>query len=397
MYFDIKEEMISTQKLDSIIIDFNFNRRASINSKVFLKTCIEARILSEEDTSFNIGFRDKNSFAYFVAKYINRELERDPANQDDLLYVMNHICFGLNSTIVLFLSYIKNNSRIILNIASKAADLLDQYPELDFDKNNIPFIKQHSPSAISIPTTEDKQRTTQETEEIEQACHDSIKYRNIFDYNKEDVDKENYKILRAFKYAQIVGRTLVDQYGNLESDELDSMVSTLYTIPQKILYALFKPYQEHYSEIIDDIEKFVAENGLGADMSREDIQEAFSDAAVTLALNIMNDIAYNATSSNTISVLNEAYLDSSNKVIHNLMMEENAGSTNSFVEKALSLNKKYKDNVFMRQIISRVSRKHILYTANIDHKQTDRLVSAGILSSKSKKSLIIERHKNESE
>lgn len=397
MYFKLHEETISTQKLDSIIIDFNFKRKASINSKLFYQTCAEARILSEEDTSFNVGFRDKNTFAYFVAKYINRELERDPANQDDLLYVMNYICFGLNGTIVLFLSYIKNNSRIILNIASKAADLLDKYPELDFDKNNIPFIKQHSSSEISIPTAEDKQRATQETEKIEQACQESIKYRNIFDYNEEDADKEKFRILRAFKYTQIVGRTLVDQYGNLEADELDSMVTTLYTIPQKILYALFKPYQEHYTEIIDDIEHFVYENGLRADISRENIQEAFSDAAVTFALNIMNDIAYNATSINTIHLLNEAYLNSSNKVIQNLMMEENVGKSVPFIDKALSLNKAYKDNAFIRQIISRVARKHILYTSNIDHSQTDRLISAGVLSSKAKKTLLIEQYKKGNE
>ena len=43
-------------------------------------------------------------------------------------------------------------------------------------------------------------------------------------------------ILRALKYTQLLGRGLVDQYGNLDANEVDSLVGALYSLPQKIVY-----------------------------------------------------------------------------------------------------------------------------------------------------------------
>lgn len=120
----------------------------------------KAHILTNIAESFDICFCDKNTFAYFVAKYINQSLERDPTNQADILYIMNHICFGINDTIVLFLSYIRSNFRIILKIASASEKLLGNYPELDFDVNNVPFLRQYRLSSPSVPNEAEKSSIT---------------------------------------------------------------------------------------------------------------------------------------------------------------------------------------------------------------------------------------------
>ena len=101
---------------------------------------------------------------------------------------------------------------------------------------------------------------------------------------------------------------LVDQYGNLEAEDLDVMLKILYEAPQKILYAALKPYQEHYDEIISDLEKYVAEVAPDERISRADLQNMLSSAATTLSLNVMNDIAYNSANRNTIGVLDRVPL-----------------------------------------------------------------------------------------
>ncbi len=138
--------------------------------------------------------------------------------------MMNHICFGINDTIILFLSYIRSNTRIILNIAFKAANLLEGYPELNFKENNIPFIKLINAPRVALPTEKEKKANTQQTEKVEMARQEAVKFRGIFDYNESDVEKDKYRILRAFKYTQLIGRTLVDQYGDLESEDLEIMI-----------------------------------------------------------------------------------------------------------------------------------------------------------------------------
>lgn len=390
------KEMITFQQLEDIISKYNEKRRASVNAKYFYDVCKSAKVLADDSDSFRIKFASKNTYAYFVAMYISRELERNPANQDEILYVMNHICFGINDVIVLFLSYIRGNFRIILNIASKAEELLKDYQELDFDLNNLPFLREYRSKTNSAPTEKDRAENTKAIEKIEEVRHESIGFRGIFDYNEDDVEKEPYRVQRAFRYAQLIGRALVDQYGNLDGEELDSIIASLYSIPQKVLYAMLKPYQDHYEEILEAIDRFAKQVMPEEEFSKEYIRQSLSDAAVTFSLNVMNDIAFNATNSNTIVVLNQVDAPNSNHRILNLMMEDNSGNSASFVDKAVKLNDYYSDNFFIQSLITRIARKHIIYTPHIDRRQIDRLLSGKILSSRGKKQILLDQHRKNS-
>ena len=74
-----------------------------------------------------------------------------------------------------------------------------------------------------------------------------------------------------------------------------------------------------------------------------------------------------------------------------LMMEENVGNTVSFIERAIDLQKEMKDNQYACSLISQIARKHILYHKNIEFRQIDKLVSANILSAKSKVPILMEK------
>ena len=275
------------------------------------------------DDSFAISFCNKNTFAYFIAKSVNREIEKDPTNTDKILYVMNHICFGINDTIILFLSFIRSNTRIIWNIASKATELLEKYPEWDFDNNNIPFLSQPLSISDKTPTIQEKKEAMKKTEEIERNRQETVSFRGIFDFREDDVEKEKYRILRALKYVQLIGRTLVDQYGVIDSEELEIMIAILYSMPQKIIYAILQPYQKHSEEIVNSILAFAKEEMPEETITSDEVRQMFAHAGVVLALNIMNDIAYNSTNVKTITVLREATTINTNYKIQKLMMEEN--------------------------------------------------------------------------
>ena len=120
MYFGLQAERINISDLEKIINGYNSKKKADIIAKRFLNSCVEAHILKEDDNFFSVSFFDKNIFAYFVAKSINRELEKDQTNLEKLSFVMNNICFGINDTIILFLSFIRSNTNIILRIADDA-------------------------------------------------------------------------------------------------------------------------------------------------------------------------------------------------------------------------------------------------------------------------------------
>lgn len=389
MYFAEQTEILSISQAQEILSTYNKTYHAKVNAKIFIETCKDIQIFVEPQDSYDISFRDKNTFAYFVAKYISRCIERDPNELKDISYVISHICFGINDTIVLFLSYIRSNVRVILTMAAQAEALVKDYPELNFDANNLPFLTNTKDTVKSLPTAKEKKQATESTELIEQHQHEAVKFRGIFDYDEADVEKDKYRILRALKYVRLIGRALVDQYGSLTDEELKMMVGALYTVPQKIIYATLKPYQDHYDDIIAGLMNFVKEIDPENEISINEVQELLNSAAVNLALNIMNDIGYNASNRSTMIVLNEAELSNSNHKVQNLIMQENAGNSAAFIAKAVDLREEYENVPFIKYLIARIAHKHIIYTSGIDQRLTEKLVSGKVLSPGSKKAALV--------
>lgn len=393
MYFQLRTETIDISQLSEMIGTYNSRKQADVNPKAFLKTCAEAHILYEESSSFNIGFYDKNSYAYFVAKSLNRQFEKDQTNLEKLNYVMSHICFGINDSIILFLSFIRSNTKIILKIAEDANTFVNDYPEWDFSEQNIPFLHEHINIHDKVPTSHERREAHEHLETVEKKRHEMIKFRGIFDFNEDDVNKTRFVIQRALKYAQLIGRALIDQYGALDREEIDRILDAIYVVPQKVIYAALLPYQNHCNEIVQSILAFAEERFPDDKITEAQIRELFAQAGTTLALNILNDIAYNSSNDSTINVLRQGPMNNPNHKIMCLMMEENVGNTQEFVSRAISLREDLGNIPYARMLISRIARKHIIYTANIDHRQIDRIISGNILSGSSKPSLLLDQGK----
>lgn len=389
MYFELRAEFISFDQFSDIIADFNKKRKSDINARQFMTACLSANILKEAKDSISIGFYDKNTYAYFVAKALNQQFEKRPSDLEKLKFVMEHICFGINDTIIIFLSFIRSNTQIILKIAEQAQQLMEEYPEWNFDEENIPFLHESSNLSDKLPTPKERKEAHQKTEIIEKERHDSIQFRGIFDYDETDVKKTRFVILRAFKYTQLAGRALVDQFGALESDEVDKLLETIYSVPQKVIFAFLKPYQEHSEEIVRSLCRFAEEKMPEKHFTEEKIRTLFSSAGMILALNVMNDIAYNAANENTISVLREQPAKNSNFRIFELMLEENAGNTTEFVQRAITLRNELDRSPFARMMIAQIARKHIIYKDKIDHRELNKLLSGNVLNSERKPSLLL--------
>lgn len=391
MYFDLKTERISNENFSRTVEKFNQTRRTAIKPKSFLISCVNANILTEATDDFAVEFHDKNTYAYFVAKALNRQFEKDPTELAKLKFVMQHICFGINDTIILFLSFIRSNTRIITAIQVAAQDLLQEFQEWDFKERNIPFLQYAQKTSAGVPSKKDRKETKLHTERVEEERHNTIKFRGIFDYDEGDVQKEKYVILRALKYTQLIGRGLVDQYGNLDANEVDSLVSSLYSLPQKIVYAILKPQQEHVDDIVQSLLQFAKESMPEEHITEEKIRHLLADAGTALALNILNDIAFNATNKSTIHALESYSPHNNNAKILRLMMQENTGDTAAFVQDAIALQKEIGADPYAKMLIGRIAYKHIIYQENIDSRAISRLISGNVLNERSKPTLLLSK------
>ncbi len=396
MYFEDYKESISISSLEATVSLFNNNRKANVNPKRFLEVCKNSEILKEKDDSFDIQFCNKNTYAYFVAKYLSRELEKNPDNTENLLYVMNRICFGINETIILFLSFIRSNTRIIMKIAYKAFDLLKDYDEWNITENNLPLLTQPLKFSNQLPSEEERKEAKQNTERMEKTKQEIVKFKGALDFNENDVEKERFVLLRSLKFIMLIANTLVDQYGSFDTEELELMSLALYSLPQKLIYAFLKPYHDNLDKHVQELMEFAKENFDDEKISEDDIKEMIGKASVIYALNVLNTVAYRASNQNTMIALREFTCKTPNYSIMKLMMEENSNDSNEFVSKAISLFKENhgQNDMFVKSLISLITRKHIMYS-DVDRRQVDKLISAKVLSSKSKKELLLSRGKKE--
>lgn len=395
MYFNLRAEKITISEFERITEQYNSKKKRKLNAKQFLDLCVRAKVFKQGEESFDISFYDKNTYAYFVARGISKEFSKNPSDLEKIYYVMNHICFGINDTIVLFLSFITSNSNIVLKIANEALTLVGEYEEWNIESQNIPFLHEVRDMPNAIPSSKEKKDTHKQVEAVEKSRHEMIQFRSIFDYNEEDIKKDKFVLLRALKYTQLIGRALMDQYGSLDDEDVDILVSTLFTVPQKVIFGMLKQTQERIEAIVQDILNFAKENVPDEKIEEADVRQLLSQAGTILALNILNDIAFNAANDGTIEVLRDNGGKTANHKIMELMMEENVGNTDVFVEKAIALSKEMERKPYAQMLISQIARKHIVYTSSVDHRQIDKLLSGKVLSEKSKPSLLLSRGKED--
>ena len=174
------------------------------------------------------------------------------------------------------------------------------------------------------------------------------------------------------------------------------IIDIIYSVPQKVLFAILKETQDKLEETIESILKFVKEKLPDEKINEKMVRQLLSQAGTILALNILNDIAYNCSNDSTIAVLREKDSDNSNHKIMKLMMEENVGNTDVFIDKAIKAMEDFDANPYARMLVSQIARKHIMHTSSIDHRQIDKLISGKVLSSKSKPQLLLSQGKEKS-
>lgn len=182
---------------------------------------------------------------------------------------------------------------------------------------------------------------------------------------------------------------MVDQYGSLDADEVDSLVSALYLLPQKIVYAMLKPYQENSEKLVHSLFLFAKDRLPEKHITQEKIQQLLADAGTVLALNVLNDIAFNSSNQSTIHALQRYSPQNQNDKIMCLMMQENVGNTTEFVQDAIALMKEIGSNPYARMMIGRIAYKHIVYQDNIDSREINKLISGKVLNERSKVTMLL--------
>lgn len=353
---------LPVEDLIKIIIKYNDEHVMNVDFNKFLAVMINAKIIKEEFNS--CVFSSENYLAYFVAKSLNtRYNNNESAGEMELL--AKNICFNINGDILLFISYIASNYTILDFIRAQAENHMKDWVEFSIDDENIGFLNSSDcPIHANMPTSEDSNKKDENEDNHEKRVtrKNEIEKVNLYDYKKDAVNTESYKLQQAIQFTELLGKILQGFNHRLKKTDKEAFAKDLFSFPNKIIYKLLRPLDENLDKIVKILGKVLRESEV--DISNDVIRESFASSAQYLILNIYNNCARLSVNSKTITALELFKIENTNHKFLHMMMMENLGNFKPFSDEADLIYDSSKLS-YVRSMVAKVVRKHYLYNKDI--------------------------------
>lgn len=382
MHFVLHSETVNRSEIDKIAEECKNSKGIDVDVPSFISSMSKGSIFNISTETSLFRFNNINYLAYFAARKLNKLIEQNGYDCDEVVQVLNYICYGINDNVILFLMYFRSNIKFTLSLCKKVNDSLADIEELNFQENNIPFLKKVSDKAHILNQKEknDAYEIQEKREkDIREIQSEELSIRRLYDYPK-DVEQEKQIILRSIKYLEIISKSFVSLFNEFSIEQKKIIISTIYTCPNKVLFYLLKPYEEKFDKVFEQLKNYV--HSLNIDVEKEFpndkldvfIKRILISTANDLCLNIYDNYACFAATKKTLKFLNDFELRNKNDELFNLILVENGDNTDEFILKAVKLFENSNDP-YLKYLIRRVANKHLLVNQNVTNKQIDLLNS----------------------
>lgn len=395
-----KRYPVSEHEIIQVVDDYNNDYDDVVLPSAFLEIVKKAKILVLDNEGYR--FANRNQLAYFCAREVNF-LYNDTGNEDDLKYLVQYCCFGINADILMFISYITDNTRVLHLFLNMTRDMTTDWKEFNFNENCPKFLNLSSQQNVSLPSPNSKQEKEHEEVENEKAASNKIQTIDIYDYNEDDVNKTINQIIRSISLMSIISKCLPGFEHNMNATMRKDFVSEIYTLPNKIYYMWAQEIDDVYDGLIEYLkeQEHVDYQNQGAKETNE-VENKFRLVAALLLLDIYNIAVNYATRDNSFRLLdNFDRKDSITYKLQNLMMVKRQKQPERFVQDAISLYQKC-DKRLPQFLITNIAKHAYINMSSLNHTQLAKLETAFFQSGRAgrkqalpaQKSLLINRSKN---
>lgn len=371
-----KKYPISVTEIENVITNYNSRYGSNIETFGFITIMRDARILKEYGKGFL--FYERNYLAYFAAREIKRECTE--GRYDQFQRVLDNSYLQINTDILMFITYIVDSPSFIRSIMKKAGEVVNEWEEYDFSKNDIKFLIGTPEQAIG-PVTEDDVDSDEnlsvqheKEEEVNQIVKNDA---TIFEGETEDLSFVQ-QMMRAISLMIIVARTLPSFEQIMEIEEKKQCVSLIYKMPLLLFHTLVKQMDNDSGDLIKDIKDY---HDYVYRKEKAHIEELTDEKALailrwetsSMLLELMNSAFANATRPNTLDFIDAfPYKDKQTYQIEHLMSLERRDDLSSFKKEAIELFEKTKLPV-VRSYVQRVTKHFIVKSKKIKPGDRDQL------------------------
>ena len=302
IYVD-KNYPVSLAAIDKYIQEYNKEYGSSIDTRKFVTLLLDARIMKQTNSDYL--FYDKNYLAYFIAREIKRHcLEEDDYAQFN--HIVEYSNIELNANVLLFVTYITDNLRIIRMIMEQAGWSVQQWDEFDLRAIDIPFLVNTVDQIVKPFDEGDKAEAEKERIQEEKAEAQSVAASDDASIFSEESEELTFvqQVIKSISLMIILARTLPSFEHMMKKEDKEKCVDMLYRMPLKIFEAWALKTDEVSSELIADIKEF-QEKEFRKEKAKShpvDDKRALSILkweATSLLLDLMDAVMNNATRENT--------------------------------------------------------------------------------------------------
>lgn len=336
-------------------------------------------------------FTNNNHLAYFVAREINRNYH-ETGDDSDLLHILHNACFGINADILMFISYITDNVRILNLILQIAVSYTEEWEEFDFGERLPKFLQENRIHRVSLPPQNAKDIEKKIEIDSERKAQEKLKVIDIYDYDDDKADELMNKIIRSLQLLVVVSRCLPNFEHLMKKEDKSRFVNAIYTMPNKI----FNVWAQIADKELDEIVAFFKEQRKDyfirqKTVSDQDIIKALQWAAMSLLLELYGLPAFLATKEHTVRYLNDFdYSEKETYELEHLLMMERQSSPRSFINEAKRLNNKELGIIFAT-MLKRIVGHALVFKDELDYSDRQQLQAKFFPGSESKKKFLLER------
>lgn len=364
---------ISEQDLSSVIEGYNLQYEDTVHTCDFINIAIASRIMIQDESGNGYRFVNKSYLAYFAARDVNREYH-ETLDETRLNYLLQNACFGINTDILLFVSYITDNIRILQLLAQTIENVTKEWEEFEFSKDKLPkFLDGAIEEEIKAPCDETREREKKNEIELEKETNDLVQTIDIYDYSEEDAEIFINQFIRAAHLLSVAARCLPNFEHMMRKEEKDRFAKIVFRLPNKIFNLWAIETDKEVDEILDYFRKqSQAYYSRKKPLTDGELKYVLQWSAMSLLLDLYNIAAFYSARENTMPLLSkECYLDKHTYSIEHLMMLERQESTGSFLKEAERLFDGC-DMLLEKTVIKRVVEHAVVKNDGFTHAQLDR-------------------------
>lgn len=286
----------------------------------------------------SLTFSRDTYLAYFVAKWLDQQQKRDIDISNHVDRIVTGLCFRINENILLFLAYLRSQTRFPLDFCNAAYEAIGGKEALSFDEGTVRFLARRQPQT-DIPMALPSERKSVEKKiaalEESAAIDIALSYRGVYDYTDEDCLNQINRIDRAVKCLRLVGKSLVSLNEILDASQKELIIETLLEVPNRVLYQMFHDLDENFDKTTEDLYHVLCENDPSFQGTLADIKSQVYFICIVICLSLYDEIAFDSSTLSTVNLFLDLGKGDTNARIQNLCMVSCAYQAEDFIDYAI--------------------------------------------------------------